>query len=305
MSFGNRPITATSLQGLLSFAETGKHASFARAARALELSPSAVAKSVARLESTLGVRLFHRTTRQVVLTGDGCELFQRCQRVLEEIDGLRSAAEGSRRTPRGTLRLDVPVTYGKQVIVPVLARLADAHPDLGFDVRFSDRFADLIQDGLDAVIRVGALGDSRLVARKFDEQRLVVCASPQYLKRKGTPRTLADIREHDCVGNRSYSTGRERSWQFRKSGRDVEVLPRSRIVFDDGEATVHALTAGLGLMQLPNYYVEQPLREGRLIEVLSRFRPPPEPISVVYPSKRQVPQRLRVLIDVLATLRSR
>ena len=292
----------TSLQSLICFAETARHASFARAARVLGLSPSAVAKSVANLESALGVRLFHRTTRQVTLSSDGRELFQRCQRVLEEIDALHSAAEGSRLTPRGTLRIDVPVTYGKQVIVPVLARLAMAHPDLGFDVRFSDRFADLIGDGLDAAIRVGVLDDSRLVARKFDEQLLLVCAGPQYLERRGTPRSLADIRKHHCLGFRSNLTGRERSWRLRKGRSEVELVPESRIVFDDGEAAVHALIAGLGLMQLPNYYVEQPLREGLLVEVLARLRPPPEPISVIYPSRRQIPQRLRVLIDALASI---
>lgn len=296
---------ATSLKSLLCFAETARHAGFARAARVLELSPSAVAKSVANLEEALGVRLFHRTTRQVALTSDGRELFQRCQRVLEEIDALHSAAEGSRLSTRGTLRLDVPVTYGRQVIVPVLARLAMAHPDLGFDVRFSDHYADLIGGGLDAAIRVGTLDDSRLVARKFDEQILLVCASRQYLERRGTPRSLADIRKHDCLGFRSNLTGRERSWRLRKGRSEVELLPESRIVFDDGEAAVHALTAGLGLMQLPGYYVEQPLREGALIEVLARFRPRPEPISVVYPSRRQIPQRLRELIDALASLRNR
>lgn len=293
-----------SLQGFVSFAETAKHASFARAARALELSPSAVAKSVARLEAALGVRLFHRTTRQVTLTGDGRELFERCQRVLEEIEGLRNAAEGTRRVPRGTLRLDVPVTYGKQVVVPVLARLAAAHPELAIEVRFSDRFVDLIQDGLDAVVRVGALADSRLVARAFDRQQLIVCASPRYLRRRGAPKALADIGAHDCVGIRSSLTGRERLWQLRQGGKDVEILPRSRLILDDGEATVQAVVAGLGLIQLPDYYFAQPLREGRVVEVLRPFRPPPMPISVVYPSKRQVPQRLRVLIDALAQARA-
>jgi DNA-binding transcriptional LysR family regulator len=292
-----------SLQGFVSFAETAKHASFARAARALELSPSAVAKSVARLEAALGVRLFHRTTRQVTLTGDGRELFERCQRVLEEIEGLRTAAEGTQRAPRGTLRLEVPVTYGKRVVVPVLARLAVAHPELGIEVRFSDRFADLVQDGLDAVVRVGALADSRLVARPFDRQQLLVCASPRYLKRKGTPTTPADVSAHECLGIRNYLSGRERLWQLRQGGKDVEILPRSRVIFDDGEAAVQGVVAGMGMIQLPDYYLEQPLREGRLMEVLARFRPPPMPISVVYPSKRQVPQRVRVLIDALAEAR--
>jgi LysR family transcriptional regulator, regulator for bpeEF and oprC len=293
----------TTLQGFLSFAESAKHASFARAARALELSPSAVAKSVARLETALGVRLFHRTTRQVVLTSDGRELYQRCQRVLEEIDGLRSAAEGARASPRGTLRLDMPVCYGKRVMVPLLAKLAARHPELGFEVRFSDRYADLVQDGLDAVIRVGALRDSRLVSRVFDAQQLVICASGDYLKRKGTPRSIAELARHDCLGNRNPTTGRERAWPVRagRAGRDV--VPPSRIVFDDGEALVQAAIEGLGLVQLPSYFFGEALRDGRLVEVLARFRPPPEPVSIVYPSRRQMAQRLRVLIDALVALR--
>ncbi len=293
----------TGLQGFLSFAETAKHASFARAARALELSPSAVAKSVARLERELGVRLFHRTTRQVVLTSDGRELYQRCQRVLEEIDGLRSAAEGARASPRGTLRLDLPVSYGKQVMVPLLAQLAFAHPELGFEVRFSDRYADLVQDGLDAVIRVGELRDSRLVARPFDEQQLIICASPAYLERRGIPRTLVELARHDCLGNRNPTTGRERAWPLRRGKKLQDFPPPSRIVFDDGEGLVQAVIEGLGLVQLPDYFFGEALRDGRLVEVLARFRPPPEPISIVYPSKRQVPQRLRVLIDALAALK--
>jgi LysR family transcriptional regulator for bpeEF and oprC len=293
----------TSLQGFLSFAETAKHASFARAARALELSPSAVAKSVARLEAALGVRLFHRTTRHVVLTSDGRELYQRCQRVLEEIDGLRSAAEGARVSPRGTLRLDMPVSYGKRVMVPLLAKLAAQHPELGFEVRFSDRYADVVQDGLDAVIRVGALRDSRLVARAFDEQQLVICASPGYLKRKGTPRSVAELAEHDCLGNRNRTTGRERAWPVRVRSTVQDFVPRSRFVFDDGEALVQGAIEGLGLVQLPSYFFGEALHDGRLVEVLARFRPPPESISIVYPSKRQVPQRLRTLIDALSALR--
>jgi LysR family transcriptional regulator, regulator for bpeEF and oprC len=292
----------TSLQGFLSFAETAKHASFARAARALELSPSAVAKSVARLEAALGVRLFHRTTRQVVLTSDGRELYQRCQRVLEEIDGLRSAAEGARVSPRGTLRLDMPVSYGKRVMVPLMAKLAAQHPELGFEVRFSDRYADLVQDGLDAVIRVGALRDSRLVARTFDKQQLVICASPGYLKRRGTPRSIAELAKHDCLGNRNPTTGRERGWPVRVRGTVRDFVPDSRIVFDDGEALVQAAIEGLGLVQLPSYFFGEALHDGRLVEILARFRPPQEPISIVYPSKRQLPHRLRVLIDALAAL---
>lgn len=293
------------LQGFVSFAETAKHGSFAGAARALELSPSAIAKTVARLEAALGVRLFHRTTRQVTLTGDGRVLYERCRRVLDEIEGLRDAAEGARQTLRGNLRLELPVTYGKQVVVPVLARLAATHPELSLDVRFSDRYADVIRGGLDAVVRVGPLADSSLVARPFDTQEMLLCANPRYLKRKGVPQTAAELATHDCIGIRNYHTGRERQWQLRKGRGKVvaDFQPHSRIVFDDGEAAVQAVTAGLGIIQLPGYYFEQALRAGSVVELLPQLRPPPLPISVVYASKEQVPQRVRVLIEALVQAR--
>jgi DNA-binding transcriptional LysR family regulator len=287
------------LQGYVAFAETARHGSFAAAARGLALSPSAVAKAVARLENDLGLRLFHRTTRQVTLTGEGRDLFERCRRIIEEIDAIRTEAEGVRGEPSGTLRLNVPTTYGKRVVVPALTQLGQRYPKLAFDIGFSDRWVDLVQLGLDAVVRIGELDDSSLVAQPVGAQALVTYASPAYLRRHGTPKSPADVPRHSCLVFRLPSSGRPRPWQYRDGRRRIEFVPEARYVFNDGEAIVAAAVAGAGLAQVPDYMGADALQAGQLAEVLPRFRPPDVPISLVYSSARQVTPRLRALLAAL------
>jgi LysR family transcriptional regulator for bpeEF and oprC len=293
----------SSLRLLVAFAESAKYSSFARAARELGLSPSAVAKSIARLEDSLSVRLFHRTTRRVALTQEGEVLYERCRRILDELSDLEATAASSSREPSGTLRIDTPVAYGKQVIVPLVADLARKHPDLRIDVRLSDAFSDVIGAGLDAVIRVGTIDDSRLVARLVDVQHLGVYAAPSYLLRRGRPRVPSAIDSHDCGVFRLPTTGRERPWQFSVGGEAITMHPRARFVMNDGEGLVSAALAGIGLVQVPDYMARSVVAAGELEEVLTKFRPAPMPISVVYPSNRLVPLRLRAFIDALTALR--
>lgn len=288
-----------SLQSFAAFAETVKYASFAKAARELGLSASGVAKSVARLEAVLGLRLFHRTTRQVTLTSEGHELYARCRRIVDEIEALRDDAEGARAEPSGTLRLNVPVTLGRTMIVPVLAGLVRRHPKITLDVGFSDRYVDLIKEGLDAVVRIGQLPDSTLVARPIAAQTLIVCGAPGYLGARGTPKAPDELASHTCLVFRLPSTGRARPWQFRNGGRALERVPTSGFVMNDGEALVSAAAEGMGLAQVPDYMALHEIRAGRLVEVLVRFRAPPVPVSLVYPSARRVTPRLRALIDAL------
>ena len=166
------------LQQFIAFAQTARRGSFAEAARDLGSTPSTVAKSVARLEGGLGVKLFHRTTRRVSLTADGEQLFRRCERVLAEVEDLQVEAAGARASPSGTLRIDMPITYGRRIVMPLLSELLVRHPGLRLDLRLQDSYADLVRDGLDLAIRVGPLSDSSLVARRIDAQQLVVLASP-------------------------------------------------------------------------------------------------------------------------------
>jgi LysR family transcriptional regulator for bpeEF and oprC len=287
------------LQGMTAFAETVRQGSFAAAARELGLSPSAVAKSVARLEADLGLRLLHRTTREVSLTSDGHSLYERCRGIVEAIDALRAEAEGVRGEPSGTLRVNAPITFGRKVLVPLLARLVARHPKLALDVALSDRYVDLIQEGFDAVVRVGALRDSSLVARPFGAQEHIVCASPGYLAARGKPATPDALRAHRCLVFRMPSTGRPRAWDFIANGKALSFLPESTVTMNDGEALVAAAAADLGLLQVPAYMAEDELRAGRLVEVLKAYRPAPLPISLVYPSSRQVTPRLQVLVEAL------
>jgi DNA-binding transcriptional LysR family regulator len=286
-------------QPFVAFAETAKHGSFAAAARELGSAPSTLAKAVSRLEASLGVKLFHRTTRQVNLTADGERLFRRCQRVLAEIDDLQAEAAGTRAAPSGTLRVDAPIVWGRRVLLPLLASLVERHPGLQLDLRLQDAYVDLVKDGIDLAIRAGGLGDSSLVARRISSQSLVLCASPRYLEARGQPRTIDQLAGHAAVVFRQPSTGRSRPWQFRTRGQPVELQPASRVQINDGEGMVAAAVAGLGLAQLPDYMVADEIARGELAEVLPSCRPAPMPISAVYPSGRLVPPRVRALLAVL------
>lgn len=292
------------LQQLLAFAETAKHGSFAAAARELGTSPSTLAKAVSRLEAGLAVKLFHRTTRQVSLTTDGERLFRRCQRVLAEVEDLHAEAAGARAEPTGTLRIDMPVVFGREVLLPLLGTLLDRHPGLQLDVRLSDGYADPVKEGLDLVVRVGDLRDSSLVARRFASQLLVLCATPSYLARHGTPRTVDQLSGHHGVMFRLPSSGKHRPWHLRSRGQALTLHPPSRVSVNDGDGIVQAMRAGLGIAQVPHYFVERLVASGEVVELLPSCRPPPMPISAVMPSGRLVPPRVRAALALFDTLRA-
>lgn len=286
-------------QALIAFSEVARRQSFAAAARELGQAPSTLAKAVARLEASLGVRLFHRTTRQVSLTDDGERLFARCQRVLGELQDLQEEADGRRARPSGTLRLDLPIAFGRKKLLPVLAQLAERHADLVLDIHLSDAYADLVQGGLDAAVRVGALDDSGLVARRFAHQTMKLCAAPAYLERAGRPRRYEDLARHRFIVYRQHSSGRNRPLQFRANGEARTFNPEHALRINDGEAMARAAALGLGLTQLPDYMVEDELASGALVELLPRLRPPDIPIQLVMPTQRLMPARVRALLDAL------
>jgi DNA-binding transcriptional LysR family regulator len=293
------------VEQFLAFAQAARRGSFAEAARDLGSSPSAVAKSVARLEAGLGVKLFHRTTRRVSLTDDGERLFRRCERVLAEVEDLQAEAAGVRAQPSGTLRIDLPITYGRRIVMPLLARMVHQHPALRLDVRLHDSYADVVREGLDVAVRVGALRDSSLVARRIDSQQLIVVASPQYLDRHGTPGRIEDLARHSAILFRQPSSGRNRPWQLRQGRRQVELHPEHRAQVNDGEGMVAAAVASLGLAQIPDYMATDELARGVLVEVMATHRPAAMPISAVMPSSRLMPPRVKVLLETLEELRHR
>jgi LysR family transcriptional regulator, regulator for bpeEF and oprC len=287
------------LEQFMAFAETAKYGGFAAAAREQGVVPSTLAKAVSRLEKDLGVKLFHRTTRQVTLTPDGERLFQRCQRVLAEVEDLRAEASGTRAAPAGTLRIATPVFYGKRFVLPLLAQLVKQYPALRLDVRLSDMWVDIVRDGIDLAVRIGGLHDSTLVARRVDQQSLVLCASAGYLEKHGTPRRIEDLAGHAAITFRVPLSGRDRPWQLRQRGTDVELMPRPNVRINETESLVDAIKLGFGVCQLPDMLVQDALASGELKEVLPSCRPAPMPINLVYPSVRLVPARVRAALEAL------
>jgi DNA-binding transcriptional LysR family regulator len=199
----------------------------------------------------------------------------------------------------------MPVYYGRKFVLPLLIDLVRQHSTLQLDLRFSDKFADLVTENLDLAIRIGTLTDSTLVARRIDKQSLVLCASARYLEKRGTPRRIEDLAGHDAVAFRLPSTGRQRPWQLRQNGTPVELSPHARVFISDTESLVAGIMTDIGICQLPDNLVLDELASGEIVEVLPSCRPAEMPISVVYQSGRLLPARVRVAIDALDVLRQR
>lgn len=288
----------------LNFAAVARHGSFASAARELSLAPSSVAKSVARLEEELGVRLFHRTTRSVHMTEEGKTLFAKCSRLLDEIEALDMRNVSDATELAGTIRIGAPIGYGTRVVVPVLTALQRRHPALEFDLRLSDERVNLVEEGLDAVIRFGALSDSSMIARQFDSQPLILCASPTYLSTNPKVRKVGDLSNHTFVVFRMPTGGRDRALHFTEDGHPVAISPPSRFRISHGEALVNAAVEGAGMAQIPEFMARPQLESGALLEVLRQFRPEPLPVHVIVPGSRTRPARIDALVEALMNLAS-
>jgi DNA-binding transcriptional LysR family regulator len=289
------------LSGIAAFVRAADAASFAVAAEQMGLSRSAVGKAVARLEERLGVQLFHRTTRSLSLTDEGAMFYERCSGALADITAAEQSFEAAKREPAGRIRISVPVLLGRHCIAPILVDLARVHAQLEIDLAFTDRPVDLLDDGVDLVVRTGALADDGdLKARLLGLQTMVLCASPSYLQIHGAPRALCDLASHDAL---AYGRGNSIvPWHFiDQQGREHAVKPRGRIRFDDLEAIVDAAAGGNGLAWLPSWLIAPQLNAGLLIEVLPEMRGRGYDIYAVWPLGRYLPTRVRVVIDELVT----
>lgn len=290
-----------SLSGILAFVRTVEAKSFAGAARGLGISASGVGKSISRLEAELGVRLLSRTTRRINLTDEGALFFEHCRKVLDELERARGSLSQRRATPRGHLRLSVPSTIGKRVVVPRLPDFLRRYPEVTLELSLNDRWVNLVEDGIDVAVRIGALHDSSLVARRLGQQQLLTVASPAYLRRRKLG-SLADLAQHECLVFRLPTSGRPRPWRFQQGGQAFEHAPRGRLTMDEGEALVEAARAGLGIAQVPSYMAAPALTDGSLLEVLSELGPAPDPIHAVHVNRENPSLALRKLIEFLAGL---
>lgn len=279
--------------GIDEFTAVAEQASFSAAAKRLGLSTSAVSREIAKLEDRLQTRLLNRTTRRVELTDAGRDFLDRCRRLIDERDEALAAVQPDDSAPRGLLRMTCSVSYGERFVAPAVNRFARAHPELSIELDLDNRLRDLVGDGYDLAVRFGHLTDSRLIARRLASRRLILCASPDYLARRGAPRALSELPAHDLL------TGSSEHWRFTDGGRETTLRPQGRWRCNSGAAVLDAALQGLGLCQLPDFYVTGPLASGALVALLPEHRPPDEGVWAVYPHRRHAPPKVRLMIDHL------
>ncbi|PLP96827.1 LysR family transcriptional regulator [Cupriavidus pauculus] len=284
--------------GIREFVATVDHGSFTAAAQVLGITGSAVGKSISRLETRLAVQLLHRTTRRIDLTSAGEAFLATCRRILDELDQTEAFLSTGHEQPIGRLRVDLPTTFGRRHVVPALLSLTQRFPRLDLAITLQDRAVDLVSEGVDLAVRIGALDAyPDVVARKLGEQRLVICGAPAYLERRGIPVKREDLLAHDCLigWRRSSHSG----WLLAKSDTDAsEFDVRARHELTDGDALLYACISGCGLAQLPGWLARDGLQSGALREVLPELSTT-MPIHAIWQKTRHQQPKVRVAVDEL------
>lgn len=282
------------------FVRVAESGSFTAAAHGLGCSRASVSASVQQLEARLGVRLLHRTTRSVRLTADGAALLERARQLIADMAELEEQFQRPATRLRGHLRVDLPSRIARRIVAPALPGFFAQHPEVTLELRSSDRAVDLVQEGVDCVLRVGPLSSSSLVARPLGRFTLINCASPAYLARHGTPRAVDELAGHWAVDYAPPTAGRPAPWEIAgPQGAAATLALPSRVAANHVETYIACALAGLGLIQIPAYDVRQHLAAGELVEVLPGARPPPMPVHVLYPHRRHLSLRLQGFIDWL------
>ena len=284
------------------FLRVAELSSFTAAAASLGLPKASVSTSIAQLEADLGARLLHRTTRKVSLTQDGNMFFERAQDLVADLDELTGLFQHEGAALRGRLRVDMPVGAAQEVIIPRLPQLLAEHPLLEIELSSTDRFVDVVREGFDCVLRVGAKPDSSLIARTLGHYPLINCASREYVDRFGSPRSLADLSEHRLVHYASTWGHPAEGFEYVDRGESRSVAIRGAITVNNSAAYLAACLAGLGIIQVPMMGVRQLLDSGELVEVMPKHRAAPMPVALLYPNRRHLPRRVRVFMDWVAEL---
>ena len=292
------PVQLGSIEQFCKAAELG---SFTAAAEFLGLAPASVSRSISRLENRLGVRLFSRTTRSIRLTTEGEIYRQECQRALEQIAEAERAITGQQKVPSGLLRISVGTLYANYRLLPLLPAFAAAYPQIEVELSISNHLVDFVEEGYDLAIRLGIPNDSRLIAHKLEDASVGIFANPDYLARKGTPQSLEDLAEHDCIQFILPSSGRAMPWIFKDhEGKDIDYAFRSRLrVLDDALGCITWACAGGGLFQIYHFIADAAVRRGELTEVLQHHGGRARQFSILYPQNRHLSARVRTFVDYL------
>jgi LysR family transcriptional regulator for bpeEF and oprC len=290
------------LSCMRTFSRVAELNSFTKAADALELSRAVVSTQIAELERHLGVRLFHRTTRRVTLTADGTEYFERSRRILADLAAADESVKRTRERVQGRLRVDVPVAFGRHLLMPALTQFTARYPDLSLEVQYNDRVVDLIQEEIDVAMRAGPVRDKNLVARRVCHARLLTCASPAYLAKHGVPETLDDLPKHRLIGLLSSANGKPKPWVFQSGATRKTLKLPFALAFNAHEAPISAAIRAAGIVQANDMMVADALVSGRLQIVLKDWSAVGMPLSIVYPAALRGSTKVRVFADFAAGL---
>lgn len=278
---------------------------FAKAADSLHIPRASATILIKQLEAHLGVQLLQRTTRQVSPTLDGQAYYQRCVSLLTDLEDTEAAFSSASIAPQGVLRIDIPVGFGRLIVIPALPQFTDRYPMIELEIGMSDRPVHLIREGVDCVVRAGPSLDESLVARPLANMTQVTCASREYLQRHGAPLTLEDLPQHKVIEYFSASANKRYGLEFVIDGRVRDFSLPKAMSINSADGYLAACEAGYGLVQTPYYHIVEQLRSGSLVEVLSTFRPPTMALMALYPPHRQMSRRVRVFVDWLIEVCSR
>lgn len=290
------------LMALQAFTRVVELGGFTKAADSLRSSKTTVSDLVQGLEKHLGVRLLQRTTRRVTVTSDGAAFYERCAHILGDLDEAEASVMQARVAPKGRLRVDMPGALARRFIIPRLPEFLGRYPDLRLELGMGHRPVDLVEEGVDCVVRFGTQPDSSLVARRVGTMSSLCCASPAYLREHGTPRRPEELSTHRCVNYISNRTGRVRDWEFARDGQKVALTLEGVLAVSDHDAYIVAGLMSFGIVKVANYVARPYLDSGQLIEVLTDWTAEQFPISVMYPKTRHLSAKVRLFVDWVSEL---
>lgn len=278
--------------GIDEFIAVATASSFTRAARAIGMSPTHVSRAIIALEQRVQAQLFHRTTRTVRLTDTGRVFFERCERIAQERDEA-IALIGEEGEPQGELRVTCSTAMGERFVAPIIRRFAMSHHKLTVTIDLSNRVIDLVSEGYDLGIRTGVVSDARLIAVRVASRTLYTCAAPSYLAQAGTPQSVAELASHQCIA------GTSGTWHFADRGVEQVYRPKGRFRCNSGQAVIEACISGLGICQLPDFYILPYLRHGMVVRIMDNLQPEDEPIWAVYPQRRHLLPKIQGVVETL------
>ena len=290
------------LLALQTFARVVELGGFTKAGDSLQLPKTTVSDLVQNLETHLGVRLLQRTTRRVTVTPEGAAFYERCTRILTDLEEAEASVMQARVAPKGRLRVDVPGALGRLFIIPQLPEFLTRYPDLRLELGMGLRPVQLLEEGVDCVVRIGEQPDSSLVARRIGTLSFICCASPEYLREHGVPRTPEDLSAHRCVNFMSNRTGRVLDWEFVRDGRKAQLTLDGVLAVNDHDAYVVAAVMSLGIVKVAHYVARPYLESGHLTQVLADWTTEQLPIAVMYPQSRHLSAKVRIFVDWVSEL---